>query len=51
MVGIESQAATVLLWLALLKLLQISVYPVLKKTLSDVAYPLSYPVSLLFFPL
>lgn len=51
MVGIEVQIQTVLLWIALLKLLQISLYPSLRKTLGDLAYPLSYPLSLLCFSL
>ena len=51
MVGIEVQIQTVLLWIAVLKLLQISIYPSLRKTLGDLAYPLSYPLSLLCFSL
>ncbi len=51
MIGIEAQVQTVLLWIALLKLLQISLYPSLRQALGDLAYPLSYPLSLLFFSL
>jgi len=51
MVGIEVQIQTVLLWIALVKLFQISLYPSLRKTLGDLAYPLSYPLSLLCFSL
>lgn len=51
MVGIELQIQTVLLWIAVLKLLQISLYPSLRGSLGDLAYPLSYPLSLLCFSL
>ncbi|HIJ07031.1 MAG: Uncharacterized protein XE11_0639 [Methanomicrobiales archaeon 53_19] len=51
MIGIEVQIQTVLLWIAMLKLLQIALYPSLRKTLGDLAYPLSYPLSLLCFSL
>ncbi|MCQ1539351.1 hypothetical protein FTO68_10200 [Methanocalculus taiwanensis] len=47
MIGIEDQVATVLLWLGLLKLLQLSLYPTLRQALGDLAYPLAYPLSLL----
>ncbi len=49
MIEAELQLVTVILWLALLKLLQLAIYPLLRETLEDIAYPLSYPVSLLFF--
>lgn len=47
MIGIEAQVQTVLLWIVMLKLLQLSLYPALRQTLGDLAYPLAYPLSLL----
>jgi YYY domain-containing protein len=41
----------VLSWLAVLTLLQLSVYPSLKKTFGSFAYPVSFPASLLMFTL
>jgi YYY domain-containing protein len=49
--GVEAQAATVILWLLALKVLQLSIYPMLRPILGGCAYPLSYPVSLLSFTL
>ncbi|MCP1715750.1 YYY domain-containing protein [Methanocalculus alkaliphilus] len=51
MVGAEAQVLTVILWLIALKILQISIYPLLRPTLGEIAYPLSYPLSLLAFTL
>ncbi|MDO8841170.1 DUF2298 domain-containing protein, partial [Methanocalculus sp.] len=51
MIGIEEQAVTVILWLIALKVLQLSVYPIIRRTLGDIAYAVSYPISLLCFSL
>ncbi|MBR1369159.1 hypothetical protein RJ53_06500 [Methanocalculus chunghsingensis] len=51
MVGAEAQILTVIFWLITLKILQISIYPLLRTTLAEIAYPLSYPLSLLLFTL
>lgn len=45
------QAAAVIIWILLLKFLQISVFPALKRGLGDYGYGISYPVSLLLFAL
>ncbi|NYT06052.1 MAG: hypothetical protein GKC04_06750 [Methanomicrobiales archaeon] len=47
----EAQAAAVLLWIALLKLLQAGVWPYLARTFQDRAAAAAYPVSLLLFAL
>jgi len=51
MVGAEAQILTVIIWLITLKILQISIYPLLRPILAEIAYPLSYPLSLLSFTL
>lgn len=45
----EQQIISVVSWLAVLFLLQLSLYPSLKKTFSAVAFPVSFPVSILAF--
>ncbi|MDD1686592.1 DUF2298 domain-containing protein [Methanoregula sp.] len=47
----ESQIIAVLSWLVILTLLQLSVYPSLKKTFGRFAFPVAFPASLLLFTL
>jgi YYY domain-containing protein len=47
----ELQAVSVISWLCVLSLLQLSLYPSLKKTFGDYAFPASFPASLLIFTL
>ena len=47
----EQQAFCVISWLAVLILLQISVYPPLRKTFGDFAFPAAFPASVLLFTL
>ncbi|MDD3622551.1 MAG: DUF2298 domain-containing protein, partial [Methanofollis sp.] len=45
----EIQAFMLLSWLILVKVLQLSLWPVLKPALKEYAYPAAYPASLLLF--
>ncbi len=45
----EQQIIAVLSWLAILTLLQISLYPSLRRTFDRFAFPVAFPVSLLLF--
>ena len=45
----EQQIFSVISWLAVLTLLQLSVYPSLKKTFGTFAFPVSFSASLLTF--
>ena len=45
----EQQVFSVISWLVVLFLLQISVYPLLKKTFGTFSFPISFPVSVLAF--
>lgn len=45
------QVTAVLSWLVVITLLQLSVYPSLKKTFGSFAFPVSFPASLLIFTL
>ena len=47
----EHQAVCVISWLAVLILLQFSLYPSLKKTFGDFAFPAAFPASVLVFTL
>jgi len=47
----ESQILSVVSWLLVVSLLQISVYPTMKKTLGRFAFPAAFPASLLIFTL
>jgi len=47
----EEQVIAVVSWLAVLVLLQISVYPLLKKTFGSFAFPAAFPASVLLFTL
>jgi YYY domain-containing protein len=47
----EQQVIAVLSWLVILTLLQLSVYPSLKKTFGTFAFPVAFPASLLIFTL
>lgn len=47
----EQQVIAVLSWLVVLTLLQLAVYPSLKKTFGSFAFPVAFPVSLLIFTL
>jgi YYY domain-containing protein len=47
----DQQALFVISWLAVLILLQISVYPSLKRTFGSFAFPAAFPVSVLVFTL
>ena len=46
-----TQVCNVLLWAGLIKLLQMTLWPSLRQTLGDYAYPAAYPASLLLFAL
>jgi YYY domain-containing protein len=48
---IELQVFSVISWLIVLSLLQLSLYPSLKKTFGSYAFPVAYPASLLAFTL
>jgi YYY domain-containing protein len=50
-VSAVEQALFVIAWLAVLKLLQLAVWPALKETFSDLAYAVAYPASVLLFVL
>jgi len=47
----EQQAISVISWLAVLILLQISIYPSLKRTFGTFAFPAAFPASVLVFTL
>lgn len=47
----EQQVIAVISWLVVLTILQLSVYPSLKKAFSRFAFPVSFPASLLIFTL
>jgi YYY domain-containing protein len=47
----EQQAVSVISWLAVLILLQISIYPSLKRTFGSFAFPAAFPASVLVFTL
>ena len=49
MIGYSDQVVYVLSWLAVLKLLQLSVWPVLRPLFGRLAYPAAYTTSLLLF--
>ena len=49
--GYEFQALAVLSWLLLVFFLQLSLWPYLKRPLSEFAYPASFPASILLFTL
>lgn len=51
MVGIEAQLAAVILWLVLIKLLQLSVWPLLEEGCGRFAYPVSFSGSVLAYML
>jgi YYY domain-containing protein len=48
---IELQVFSVISWLIVITLLQLSIYPSLKKTFGSYAFPVAFPVSLLAFTL
>jgi YYY domain-containing protein len=45
----EQQVFSVISWLVIISLLQISLYPSLKKTFRDFAFPVAFPASVLVF--
>lgn len=45
--GIEAQLFSVLLWLGILKLLQLSIWPLLSRAFGEISYPLSGSIGLL----
>ncbi|MBN2733323.1 MAG: hypothetical protein JXQ82_00485 [Methanomicrobiaceae archaeon] len=45
------QVFSILIWIILLKFIQISIWPLLKKAVGDFSYGISYPASLLIFAL
>ena len=47
----EMQFFSVIIWIIILKFLQLSVWPLLKKPAGDFSYGISYPASLLLFTL
>ena len=49
--SVEQQAFSVISWLAVLILLQISIYPSLKRTFGSFAFPAAFPASVLVFTL
>ncbi|WAI00589.1 DUF2298 domain-containing protein [Methanogenium organophilum] len=49
MIGACAQAAGLILWLLVLKVLQVALWPVLSKAFGRFAYPISYPLSFLLF--
>ncbi len=49
--GVETQLLSVAGWLVLVTFLQLSLYPLLRRWLGDIAFPASFPVSLLGFTL
>ncbi len=49
MIGPFEQAAGLIIWLAVLKILQIALWPALSNTFGRFAYPVSYPLSFLLF--
>jgi YYY domain-containing protein len=49
LLSVEQQVISVISWLAVLTLLQLSFYPSLKRTFSSFAFPISFSVSLLTF--
>ena len=48
---VEQQVFSVISWLVVISLLQLSLYPSLKKTFGSFAFPVAFPVSLLIFTL
>ena len=49
LLAVEQQIISVFSWLLVLTLIQISVYPSLKKTFGNFAFPAAFPASLLIF--
>lgn len=49
--SIEQQVFSVISWLVILTLLQLSLYPALKKTFGGFAFPAAFPASVLLFTL
>jgi YYY domain-containing protein len=47
----EQQIISVISWLVVLSLLQLSLYPLMKKALGDFAFPVAFPASILAFTL
>ena len=47
----EQQILSVISWLVVLSLLQLAVYPSLKKTFGEFAFPVAFPASVIFFTL
>lgn len=49
MISPAAQAAGLILWLLVLKVLQVALWPTLSNTFGRFAYPVSYPLSFLLF--
>ncbi|KAF1078170.1 DUF2298 domain-containing protein [Methanogenium sp. MK-MG] len=49
MIGAMEQAASLILWLLVLKVLQVALWPALSGAFGRFAYPVSYPLSFLLF--
>jgi YYY domain-containing protein len=51
MPGVEYQVLSVVSWLLILTILQLSLWPYLKKAIGDLAFPAAFPASVLLFTL
>jgi YYY domain-containing protein len=51
MPGADIQVLSVISWLLILTLLQLSLWPYLKKSIGDLAFPVAFPASVLLFTL
>ncbi len=49
MLGADIQVLSVISWLLILTLLQLSLWPYLKKAIGDLAFPVAFPASVLLF--